>query len=208
MLKTVTGRTEIAKVNQKKLADGSGEPNGQPTWSGFYDAGVYEFNPEDLIVLESGDDGAATTGDVIVLQDVTNETEIQSPTLRSSVKAKHNVESFAPRDAKLVRFMIESTNAGEPCIDELEIFSGNENVALASRGANATSSGDFQHPKHKLVHINDGKYGNSRSWIALARSDGWIQIELPETTRIDRIEWARDRHIEFADRVATSYRIE
>ena len=208
VLKTAIGRTEIAKINQQKLADGSGQSNGQPTWSGFYDAGVYEFNPEDLIVLESGDDGAATTADVIVLQDVSNDTEIQSPALRASVTAKHNVESFAPREAKFVRFVIEATNAGEPCIDELEIFSGDENVAMASLGAMATSAGDFQHPKHNLAQINDGQFGNSRSWIASARSGGWVQIELPKSTRIDRIEWARDRSGEFADRVATKYRIE
>ncbi|EMI18851.1 secreted protein containing DUF1549 [Rhodopirellula maiorica SM1] len=140
--------------------------------------------------------------------DMSNKKPNQSATLRDRVTAKHNVESFAPREAKFVRFTIEATNAGEPCIDELEIYSGDNNVALASLGAKATSSGDFQHPKHKLPHINDGKYGNSHSWIASTRTGGWIQIELPELTLIDRIEWARDRNGEFADRVATQYRIE
>ncbi len=208
VLQTAARRKELARINQQKPADGSAEPAGQATWSGFYDAGVHELGPDDVIVLESGDEGAAITADMIVLQPVTNETIKQLPALRSRVTAKQNIESFAPREAKFVRFTIEATNAGEPCIDELEIFSGDQNVALASRGAKATSSGDFQHPKHKLLHINDGQYGNSRSWIASVRSGGWIQIELPELTRINRVEWARDRNGEFADRVATKYRIE
>ena len=106
-----------------------------------------------------------------------------------------------------MRFNIDWSNSSQPCIDELEIFSGKDNVALASTGAIATSSGDFIHPFHKLEHINDGLYGNSKSWIA-AESTGWIQIQFPKVERIDRIEWARDREGKFSDRLAVKYRIE
>ena len=82
-----------------------------------------------------------------------------------------------------------------------------ENVALASRGAKASSNGDFKHPLHKLAHINDGKYGNSKSWIA-ARNTGWVQIELPKAVSIERIEWARDPEGKYSDRLAVEYRIE
>jgi hypothetical protein len=134
--------------------------------------------------------------------------KLQQPTLREAVNALHNVEVFPRQLAKFVRFTILATNASEPCIDELQIFSGSENVALASRGAKATSSGDFQHPLHKLEHINDGQVGNSRSWISAQRSGGWVQIELPTVVEIDRVEWARDRNGTYGDRVATEYRIE
>ena len=129
------------------------------------------------------------------------------PAIREAVNAAHNIESFPPIKAKLFRFTIEATSTSQPCIDELEIFSGKINVALASAGAKASSSGDFVHPKHKLAHINDGKYGNSFSWIA-AKSSGWVQIELPKEAVIDRIEWARDRENKYSDRVPVRYRIE
>jgi len=127
--------------------------------------------------------------------------------LREPVSSRYNVETFPAQEAKIVRFIIESTNSSQPCIDELEIFSGKDNIALASVGAIATSSGDYVHPFHRLEHINDGLYGNSKSWIA-AGTTGWVQIEFPKVKRIDRIEWARDREGQFNDRIAVRYRIE
>lgn len=130
------------------------------------------------------------------------------PGRRPAVSAKLNVETFAPRAARFVRFTIQATNQAQPCIDELEIFAGERNVALATSGAKATSSGDLVHPKHKLVHINDGRYGNARSWIASQVAGGWVQIELAEAFQIDRLVWARDRQGKYTDRLATDYRIE
>lgn len=127
--------------------------------------------------------------------------------LRPAVNAKHNVERFQTTPARYVRFSIERTNQSQPCIDELEIFSHGKNVALSSSGAKASSGGDFVHPLHKLAHINDGLYGNSKSWIA-KDVKGWVQIELPKTLPINRIEWARDRSGGFGDRVAIDYKIE
>lgn len=128
--------------------------------------------------------------------------------LRPPVNARLNTEEFNETQARFVRFTIEATNQGEPCIDELEIFSGDANVALAEAGARATSGGDFVHPLHKLSHINDGQFGNARSWIAKQSTGGWVQIELPETTKINRIVWARDRQGKYNDRLATKYQIE
>ena len=127
---------------------------------------------------------------------------------RPAVNAKRNEELFTPREVRYVRFTIETTSGGEGCIDELEIYSQDQNVALASVGANATSSGDFVHPKHKLAHINDGRHGNDRSWIVNSKSGGWVQIELAEPAMIDRIVWGRDRSGQYADRLPIDYRIE
>ena len=124
-----------------------------------------------------------------------------------AVTAKHNIESFPAIEARFVRFTITRSSNVQPCIDELEIFAGSENLALASKGAKASSAGDFKHPQHKLAHINDGQYGNAKSWIA-ARNTGWVQIELPKSARINRIEWARDRQGKNGDRVPIGYRIE
>ena len=102
-------------------------------------------------------------------------------------------------EGRFVRFRIRASSRAEACIDELEIFSDGKNVALATHGAIATSSGDFVHPLHKLEHINDGRYGNPRSWI-VAKMPGWVQIELADAVSIDRIVWGRDREGKFKDR--------
>lgn len=135
--------------------------------------------------------------------------------LRPPVNARENEERFAPVMARFVRFTIKATNQGEPCIDELEVFAASapnatpRNVALASAGATATSSGDFpNNPKHRLEHIHDGRFGNSYSWISNQNGGGWVQIELAEPTRIDHIVWQRDREQQFADRLAIDYVIE
>ena len=132
--------------------------------------------------------------------------------MRPPVHPKLNVERFAPTRAKFVRFTILETTDIEPCIDELEIFTvadAPRNMALANEGAKATASGTYPNSDlHKLEHINDGKYGNSRSWISNEKGKGWIQLELPEEALIDRIVWARDREEKFKDRLATKYKIE
>lgn len=127
---------------------------------------------------------------------------------RDSVNAKENIENFPSTEVKFIRFTISATNAAEPCIDELQVFSDNQNVALASNGASVRSSGDYEHPLHKLEHINDGQFGNSRSWISSVRSGGWVEIQLPKPFLVERIEWSRDRQGNFSDRLATDYRIE
>jgi len=92
----------------------------------------------------------------------------------------------------------------------LEIFAAAtaETVALAGAGAKATASGvylDGGNPIHQLAFVNDGRYGNSRSWIAKNRTNTWVQIELGAPTLIHRIKWARDREGHYDDRLAAEY---
>lgn len=136
------------------------------------------------------------------------------PERRVPVSRGRNSERFGPVDAKFVRFTVQETTQLEPCIDELEIFTAGpdpRNVALASAGAKLASSGDYGgNPFHKLEHINDGLYGNERSWISNQRGRGWVQIELPRTERIERVVWSRDRDEvpRYNDRLPTRYDIE
>ena len=134
------------------------------------------------------------------------------PGRRAAVNTRRNVERIKPVLARFVRFTVLATNSAEPCLDELEVFSvgpDGRNVALASAGSKATASGTLPgHAIHKLEHINDGGYGNSRSWISNEVGRGWVQIELKEPVRVDRIVWGRDREGKFLDRVPTKYRIE
>ncbi|MEO8498356.1 MAG: DUF1549 domain-containing protein, partial [Planctomycetota bacterium] len=128
---------------------------------------------------------------------------------RTAVNALHNVDSFSAVPARFVRFTVQATNASQPCIDELEVFADDKNVALAELGAKPSCSSTLPgYDIHKLEHINDGKYGNGRSWISNEAGAGWIEIELPSVATIDRIEWARDREGRFKDRLATRYKIE
>jgi hypothetical protein len=128
---------------------------------------------------------------------------------RPAVVARQNEDRFAVTDARRVRFTILATTGGEPCIDELEVWSGDHNVALASAGTKATASGSLAgYEIHKLEHLNDGRPGNTRSWISSEAGKGWVQLEFPKAERIGRVVWGRDREGNFKDRLITQYRIE
>jgi mono/diheme cytochrome c family protein len=138
-------------------------------------------------------------------------------TLREPVNSQKNVEQFDPVPARFVRFVIlQTAGGGEPCIDELEVIAEEPgpdgqpvNVALASLGAKVTASGTLPgYPIHQLEHLNDGKYGNSHSWIADTSDTGWVEVELPAEVRISQVIWGRDRQQQFRDRVAANYRVE
>ena len=125
------------------------------------------------------------------------------------VNARLNVETFAPIAAKKVRFTIRNTTSLEPCIDELEIWTADSrNVALARSGAIARASSVYPNSDiHRLEHINDGKYGNSWSWISAETTKGWVEIEFPRVETITKILWGRDREEKYKDRLAMDYEI-
>jgi mono/diheme cytochrome c family protein len=129
---------------------------------------------------------------------------------RPPVQPKENVDRFAPVKTKRLRFTIEATNNREPCIDELEVFNAaGVNIALVTAGAVITSSGDtVVADRHELRFVNDGVYGNSRSWMSNEKGKGWLLVEFAELQEIDRVKWGRDRLGKFDDRLATAYRIE
>lgn len=210
VIRSASQVVEIAKVNQTLKADGGGQVDSVARWSGFFDAGVHLLSPDSEIVLIGGDIGTAITADVIALQpEPTTQKITRPPVRRAPVDARKNEERFPPRVARRVRFSISRTNNNsEACIDELEVYSGTRNVALASEGAVATSSGDFVHELHKLEHINDGQHGNPRSWIVKRNDGGWVEIEFARPAKIDRIVWGRDRNGKYSDRLAIDYRIE
>ena len=134
----------------------------------------------------------------------------QSGVERPPISARVNTDRFAPVKAKRVRFTIRETNNLEPCIDELEVFDASgTNVALASAGTTAMSSGDtVVADRHELRFVNDGNYGNSRSWMSNGRGQGWVVLEFAQEHTIDRVVWGRDREGQFTDRLATNYVIE
>jgi hypothetical protein len=135
--------------------------------------------------------------------------------LRSPVDPHRNAEQFPPVRTRRVRFTIRATNDGsEPCLDELQVFAKGpngslENVALASSGAKVSVSSVFPgSSSHKREHLNDGLFGNERSWISNERGQGWAIVEFPHDCAISEIAWGRDRNGTYKDRLATNYLIE
>lgn len=119
--------------------------------------------------------------------------------------------SFEPRVSRFVRVVIQETSRGQPCIDEFEVFGpgATNNVALASLGARASASSALSgRPIHRIEHLNDGRYGNSNSWIAAAAGEQWAQIELPRPTPINRLHLSRDRQGRYHDRIPTKVAVQ
>jgi hypothetical protein len=133
--------------------------------------------------------------------------------IREPVNSYHNEDSFAPVQARFVRFTITATNTGsEPCLDELEVYGaaqGGADLALSSAGGRATASSLLPgYDIHQISHLNDGLHGNAHSWVSNQPGAGWAQIELRRVTTVARVVWARDAEKKLTDRVPTGYRIE
>ncbi|MFM8932452.1 MAG: DUF1553 domain-containing protein, partial [Gemmataceae bacterium] len=210
---TTHDRRELLLVDQRRFADGSPAGNGKKLWSGWRLAGEIDLQPGSRIGWTRGQAGGVVTASDLLFEQVTAESVSDSqPHGRAPVSRLANLERFAPRQARFVRMVIRATNTGsEPCIDELEIFGpeGDTNLAL---GAKATSSGDYPgNAFHKLSHLNDGIYGNAKSWISNTAGKGVVTLELKDLARIGRIVWSRDRGAtppNYADRVASDYTLE
>lgn len=148
--------------------------------------------------------------DKLIAAEPTADPEAKRPR-RPAVTARANVEKLRPTTAKFLRMTILETDKNvEPCIDELEVFSEGKNIALASLGVKATASSVLPGVAiHKIEHLNDGRYGNDRSWISNEPGKGWVQLEFPQPALIDRIVWSRHRPENgLTDRVPTKYRFE
>ncbi len=132
--------------------------------------------------------------------------------LRPAVNPRKTTDRFAPVMAKRLRFTISACTSLQPCLDELEVFTSERelrNIALFSAGTKATASSTLpDSPMHRLEHINDGRYGNSHSWISDEEGRGWVELEFLQPQKIDRVVWGRDRGEKFTDRLATEYRID
>ncbi len=212
-LSTISDQHVIAVVDQQRFARSESPPPGKSLWSGFLDAGVHQLTANSAVALVAGQTGEAITADVLALEALAANAPVaaaaEPPRLRPAVNARQNEERFQPLATRRVRFTIQATNQSQPCLDELQVFAGEVNVAAAAEGARATCSSALPgYPIHQLEHINDGKFGNSHSWISNEDGGGWVQIEFAETATIDRITWGRDRDGKYSDRVPTEYTIE
>ncbi|MBI5396073.1 MAG: discoidin domain-containing protein [Verrucomicrobia bacterium] len=121
-----------------------------------------------------------------------------------------NAVAFPPQRAKFVQFVVHASSAGQPCIDELEVFEpdGARNLALSKDGAKASASSCLGgHAIHRIEHLNDGLYGNSHSWIAATGGEEWAQIELPRPAQVAKVVFSRDRDGQYHDRVPVEFEV-
>ncbi len=136
----------------------------------------------------------------------------ETNSLRAPVNPRRNIERFDPVSAKWLRFTVAKTTDAEPCLDELEVYVAGpayQNIARDSVGTKSRASSVYPNSDlHRLEHLNDGKVGNSRSWISNERGQGWVELEFPGVVSIDKVVWGRDRQQKFTDRLAVDYRIE
>ena len=72
---------------------------------------------------------------------------------------------FSPEKVRFVRFTTEATNNNGELIDGLELWTTGKDSRNAAETVDLLES-YVNNPKHKLVHLNDGKYGNDYSWIS------------------------------------------
>ena len=131
--------------------------------------------------------------------------------------SRTNREAFAPKTARFLRFAIQDVNQHptlgviEPCLDEVEILTDEvppRNVALGSAGTRVTASGSRSSERHRLEHVNDGRYGNDHSWMSDEPGRGWLLFEFPSPVRVASVLWSRDREGQFTDRTPTAFSIE
>ena len=115
-----------------------------------------------------------------------------------------NALDFPATRARFVRFFCHESAPGQLCIDELEVYgpAGGVNLALAAGGAKASASSCLPgYAIHRVEHLNDGRTGNDRSWIAAGDRGEWAQIELPGAAEVSRVVFSRDRQGRFRDRM-------
>ncbi|MEQ1750542.1 MAG: DUF1553 domain-containing protein, partial [Prosthecobacter sp.] len=213
-LKTTNDQTEIANINQRLFADGTPAKPQLKRWSGLKDAGIHSLTDKSIIILRSGDKGGPTVADVMAFEEVLDEkTKSTVPHLRAPVSHLATEDHFDAVEAKFLRFTITACSSGEPCIDELEVFTpASKNIARTAKVTVSNTYADSTNINHKREHLTDGQYGNARSWISKEKGGGWAQLEFEKPERINRIVWSRDRSTgkgkHYDDRLALGYRVE
>jgi hypothetical protein len=124
--------------------------------------------------------------------------------------AELNEVVFSPQTARFVRLVLLDSQQGQPCLDELEVYGpeGGPNLALATAGSKAAASSLLPgYAIHQVAHLNDGRYGNSHSWIAAGTRHEWAQIELPQPQTVGKSVFSRDREGRSSNRLPSAIEV-
>lgn len=132
---------------------------------------------------------------------------------RPPVSSQLTVETFSPADVRYVRLEILAGNRrSTPSLDEFEVFSGAENVALrrpvTARKTRSTMDNGKAFYQPEL--LTDGKF--DAHWISGDAGTGQVTVDLGSVRRIEKVQWSRDRLGAFRNRflgqVPVRYRVE
>ncbi len=137
----------------------------------------------------------------------TNQSAGPTEAPRPPVNVYFNSEQFSLVQAKFVRLTITNALGDSVCLDELEVYSDELNVALAALGSSVVTSISGE-GNTDPAFLNDGTYGDASKWCEEGGSTKWIEVQLPEIFWIDRVVWSRDRLGGAFDGVPLEYRIE
>ena len=125
---------------------------------------------------------------------------------RPSVDQAGTEERFDPVAARFVRMtVLQSTGRRNQVeLDEFEVWTaGSTSSNVASHGTATASSTrvDSASPDtYAPSNLVDGRF--DRRWISSGRPPAWVQVELPQAERIDRVTWSSDRLGGFRGRFA------
>jgi hypothetical protein len=197
---TVADQTEVARVDQRRFADGADGAiaSGGPRWSGFAPAGEHRFRSGSRLLVTAGTKGGAVAVDVLALESEGPDglpPLAANPALRAPISIKANEERFRPVEAKYVRFTLLAANDAEGIVDEIDVYAAGEparNVALAEFGAVATAptvGGSDGNP----FYVNDGRFHEVFGWVVAPGPGATVQIELSRVETVDRVVWSRNR---------------
>lgn len=134
---------------------------------------------------------------------------------RPAVDARLTEENFAPTPARFIKLRIEAmSTGGVAALDEIEVWAGARNVALASSGsrikASSVRKADDDANAYSEQHLIDGKF--AQRWFAESNKPVDLVLELPRTETIQKISFSRDRMGGFMGRfegpIPSQYQIE
>jgi Protein of unknown function (DUF1549) len=123
---------------------------------------------------------------------------------RPPVDNRLTEERFAPARARYLRLRIGRTATGGAAgLEELEVWSGERNVALAAKiTASSTRKADDNAEAYSAALLNDGKF--DRRWFAASGGEVTLTVELRQQEAVDRVSWSLDRAGGFQGKFAGS----
>ncbi|MEM9586344.1 MAG: DUF1553 domain-containing protein [Planctomycetota bacterium] len=137
------------------------------------------------------------------------EVERERANLRRPVQEVH-ADQFASLEADAVRMEIDATNRGPASLYEFEIWSAStatatgQNLALATNDSVVTASSfALANQSRHFDNLVDGSIDRRQAfpWVAADEDPAWLQVDLAQPARIDRVRWHH------GSSVPVSYRI-
>ncbi len=83
---------------------------------------------------------------------------------------------------------------------------GLPNLALGPKAKATASSSLDGYEIHKIGNLNDGRSGNSHSWVANEKQ-AWVEIDLGDVYWVHKVAFGSDSSGKYVDRAATNFKI-